>query len=276
MTDRARELVERLREPDYIADEDFARTPERVLQLKEKWRAERREAADFIEQYITPPEVDTTQWANIKVMLLKRVHEFPWDNAGGPDTFKLVNPDGPAAVDFIERSLTENARLRRKLKEFGCEEVENVDEHIASLTPPEGDTVSDEVLLNAATPEQINRANDAVFANLDEMGVPKYDSAFGYACALTAIIQSDAALQSRVSPQAGMREVLEEAKAAMVKARPFVEGCEPYNSRESLEQDKALAHYDEALEGIDAALSTAPIPMSEAERISLENGGDPC
>lgn len=41
-------------------------------------------------------------------------------------------------ADFIEQTLTENARLRRRLKEFGCEEVVNVDEHIASLTPPEG------------------------------------------------------------------------------------------------------------------------------------------
>lgn len=46
--------------------------------------------------------------------------------------------------------------------------------------------------LEAATPEQIERANDAVLANLDEMGVPKYGSAFGYACALTAIMQADA------------------------------------------------------------------------------------
>jgi hypothetical protein len=44
-----------------------------------------------------------------------------------------------------------------------------------------------------ATRDQIIRANAAVEANLNEDGSPKYDSAQGYACALTAIMQSDAA-----------------------------------------------------------------------------------
>lgn len=45
--------------------------------------------------------------------------------------------------------------------------------------------------LDAATPSQIERANAAVTANLTERGLPKYQSAQGYACALTAIMQSD-------------------------------------------------------------------------------------
>jgi hypothetical protein len=45
--------------------------------------------------------------------------------------------------------------------------------------------------LDAATDEQIERANAAVEANLNDDGSPKWDSAQGYACALTAIMQSD-------------------------------------------------------------------------------------
>lgn len=40
-----------------------------------------------------------------------------------------------------------------------------------------------------ATPEQVELANKAVEANLSDNGEPFFQSAFGYACALTAIMQ---------------------------------------------------------------------------------------
>jgi hypothetical protein len=46
--------------------------------------------------------------------------------------------------------------------------------------------------LSGATVDQVERANAAVAVNLNADGSPVYDSAQGYACALTAIIQSDA------------------------------------------------------------------------------------
>jgi hypothetical protein len=47
-------------------------------------------------------------------------------------------------------------------------------------------------VLSGATVDQVERANAAVAVNLNADGSPVYDSAQGYACALTAIIQSDA------------------------------------------------------------------------------------
>jgi len=61
------------------------------------------------------------------------------------------------------------------------------------------------VELDAATPSQIKRANAAVEANLNDDGSPKFDSAQGYACALTAIIQSD----SRPQPTPATGEIVE-------------------------------------------------------------------
>jgi hypothetical protein len=54
-------------------------------------------------------------------------------------------------------------------------------------------------MIEAATPDQIERANLAVQANLDEDGKPKWESAQGYACALAAIIACDVAAMSSVS-----------------------------------------------------------------------------
>ncbi len=61
-------------------------------------------------------------------------------------------------------------------------------------------------LLDAATFDQIDRANDAVTANLDDIGVPKYDSAFGYACALTAIMQCDVRLVKALEALEAIRD----------------------------------------------------------------------
>lgn len=76
-----------------------------------------------------------------------------------------------------------------------------------------------------------------------------------------AMYQAPASTHATVNEAAAiieaLVEALAEAKGAMNEARVFAQGCEPYNSRESVEQDKAIARYDEALETIDAALSRA-------------------
>jgi hypothetical protein len=63
----------------------------------------------------------------------------------------------------------------------------------ANVRPPQpiGERMTGTLYLDAATDEQIERANAAVEANLNDDGSPKWDSAQGYACALTAIMQSD-------------------------------------------------------------------------------------
>lgn len=50
----------------------------------------------------------------------------------------------------------------------------------------------DERLDEMATASQIDRANEAVAANLNEDGAPKWGTAQSFACALTAIMLSDA------------------------------------------------------------------------------------
>lgn len=61
--------------------------------------------------------------------------------------------------------------------------------------------MDDRVELDDASPDQIERANAAVCANLNEDGCPKWDASFGYACALTAIMQTDAlTTKSEVGP----------------------------------------------------------------------------
>jgi hypothetical protein len=64
-----------------------------------------------------------------------------------------------------------------------------------------------------------------------------------------------AALQSRVSPQAGMREALEAARRALSAVLGFPKGAAL--------SENALDLCEQAFVGIDAALSTDPIPMSE-------------
>jgi len=75
-------------------------------------------------------------------------------------------------------------------KDARLEEAARLIEGAATPAPVQDDDAVE--WLDKATIEQIEQANDAVAANLNEWGVPKYDSAFGYACALAAVIQSDA------------------------------------------------------------------------------------
>lgn len=57
------------------------------------------------------------------------------------------------------------------------------------------------VNLDGATPDQVDRANRAVHANLKD-GVAVYESAQGYACALTAIMQSDMLIRNMALEEA--------------------------------------------------------------------------
>lgn len=61
-------------------------------------------------------------------------------------------------------------------------------------TPKASKSEVERVDCDNATDGQIERANAAVQANLNDDGSPRWDSAQGYACALTAIMQTDAAL----------------------------------------------------------------------------------
>lgn len=68
----------------------------------------------------------------------------------------------------------------------------------ATRASPTPDTPEGEV---TATADQVSRANQAVLENLNADGSPKYDSAQGYACALSAIIASDALQPTLPVPQ---------------------------------------------------------------------------
>lgn len=104
--------------------------------------------------------------------------------------------------------------------------------------------------LDAATPEQIERANIAVEANLID-GQPKFDSAQGYACALTAIMQSDARAQ-RAGDYAELVKRVQDRIAA-------AETHPPGGSRERVSELT-----------IRAVLDAAGVPALERENADLK------
>lgn len=71
-------------------------------------------------------------------------------------------------------------------------------------------------LVDEATPAQIERANAAVESNLID-GSPKYGSAQGYACALTAIMQTDAAKVEAEKEVEWLREALKSVKIILAR-----------------------------------------------------------
>ena len=74
---------------------------------------------------------------------------------------------------------------------------------------PELDEI--EALCAKATAEQVERANAAVEVNLIDYS-PRYGSAQGYACALTAIVMTDAANADTIRQ---LREQVREAKGVI-------------------------------------------------------------
>jgi hypothetical protein len=66
-------------------------------------------------------------------------------------------------------------------------------------------------ILDGATDTQIERANEAVCANLRPDGLPVFGSAQGYACALTAIIECDKTADSLRAEIVALKEQLRHA-----------------------------------------------------------------
>jgi hypothetical protein len=181
---------------------------------------------------------------------------------GGAGLYEVVlneRADGLCneAADFIEQSLTppegaltlDNASIQR-LMDYGLLHHTNrgwivgewEDAVKADQSPPEGDTVSGEVV------ERVARRIQLWW--MTQKHEPMHQNDAGD-LARAAI----AALQSRVSPQAGMREALEAARRALSAVLGFPKGAAL--------SENALDLCEQAFVGIDAALSTAPIPMSE-------------
>jgi hypothetical protein len=116
---------------------------------------------------------------------------------------------------------------------------------------------------NDATLDQITRANAAVAPNLDDNEQPRYESAFGYACALTAIMQTDAARPTADLGEDG--ELVRRLRAPAYWMSGSSDGHEGENDAPREAADRLIL-YREALEAI-AANGTAPeFEPSDAER----------
>jgi hypothetical protein len=134
-----------------------------------------------------------------------------------------------------------------------------------SLTPPEGDTVSLREALDKQGRALAAWVNILVArTTVGDDGDPVLTGEHSWKrdptraevqAALEAQNGALAALQSRVSPPARMREALEEARRALSAVLGFPKGAAL--------SENALDLCEQAFVGIDAALSTAPIPMSE-------------
>lgn len=71
------------------------------------------------------------------------------------------------------------------------------------------------------TPDQIERTNAAVAANLGEDGTPKYQSAFGYSCALAAVIADDERMADLQRERDALRSALIEIEEKCARSDFF-------------------------------------------------------
>jgi hypothetical protein len=209
------------------------------------------EAADFIEQSLTPPVTADTVFEAIKHgddehrAWLREACDNLFAGKPAPPprgTNSLTPPEGALTLD--------NASIQR-LMDYGLLHHTNrgwivgewEDAVKADQSPPEGDTVSGEVV------ERVARRIQLWW--MTQKHEPMHQNDAGD-LARAAI----AALQSRVSPQAGMREALE----------PFVErlemledNCRKLGCVVPSETNVRTSW----LRKLRAALSTDPIPTSE-------------
>jgi hypothetical protein len=170
------------------------------------------EAADFIEQSLTPPVTADTVFEAIKHgddehrAWLREACDNLFAGKPAPPprgTNSLTPPEGALTLD--------NASIQR-LMDYGLLHHTNrgwivgewEDAVKADQSPPEGDTVSEGVV-------------EAAYREAWHEGYATGDAGGAYSAVENDWLGSDAraALQSRVSPQAGMREALEEARVVL-------------------------------------------------------------
>jgi hypothetical protein len=143
-----------------------------------------------------------------------------------------------------------------------------------------------ELNFNDATLDQITRANAAVAPNLDDNEQPRYESAFGYACALTAIMQTDTARPTADLGEDG--ELIRRLRAPAYWMSGSSEGHEGENDAPREAADRLILYREalvELLRGceaiahhhgidIDAECAAYPdSPFAKARAVLSRSGG---